>query len=602
MLVRFWGTRGSLPKPGPETVRYGGNTSCVEVRTKSGELIILDCGTGAHALGQSLMQAGPKPIKGHLLIGHTHWDHIQGFPFFTPLFVPKNEWHVYAPQGLGQHLRETLAGQMQYQSFPVELGDLGATIHYHDIVEGEFEVAGVKVRSQYLNHPALTLGYRLEEDGVVLVYSTDHEPHSPQAAMPGPNPTTEPAHREDGHHAEFLRGADLVIHDAQYLASEYPTKVGWGHSTVEYVVDTALSAKVRKLALFHHEPLRSDAAVDQVVAACRARVARQPSDLELFAAAEGQVIELEAAAPSERAVAAPVDLTTPREVAASRIVLVTAGTPALEELLRTAMKAEGFEVHIVGPHDSVITLARDTHPALIFLDSGSTQPHALEVTQALRAFDFPEIRNLPVVVMTPAGYPAVAQAAFAAGATDCLPKPFSAAYVRSRAKAWLLRSRNRWLPPELPGNEPNRLAAVLDLHLLDTPPEERFDRITRLALRMFDVPMATVALIDRDRWWVKSVGGGAVYEAPRSESMCSHTIAGDRTLVVPDLEVDDRFADLPQHGEGFRVRFYAGQPLHTRNGQAVGTLCLLDRRPRKLGDADLAALADLGALVERELG
>src|SRR5262249_15189582 len=161
MDVRFWGTRGSIAKPGPTTLRYGGNTSCVEVRTLDGTLIVLDCGTGAHELGVALMASGDKPIRGHLMLTHTHWDHIQGFPFFAPLFVPGNEFDIYAPGGLGQHLETTLAGQMEYNYFPVTLAQLGATIRYHELTEGSFKIGGVSVVAQYLNHPALTLGYRL---------------------------------------------------------------------------------------------------------------------------------------------------------------------------------------------------------------------------------------------------------------------------------------------------------------------------------------------------------------------------------------------------------------------------------------------------------
>jgi phosphoribosyl 1,2-cyclic phosphodiesterase len=170
MRVRFWGTRGSIPKPGPSTVRYGGNTSCVEVRSASGTLVVLDCGTGALALGADLMQRGEGPLRGHLLISHTHWDHIQGLPFFAPLFVPGNEWDIYAPHGFLQSVRETLAGQMQHTYFPVDLAQLGATIRYHNLTEGVFTVGDITVSSRYLNHPALTLGYRLEADGVTVAY------------------------------------------------------------------------------------------------------------------------------------------------------------------------------------------------------------------------------------------------------------------------------------------------------------------------------------------------------------------------------------------------------------------------------------------------
>jgi phosphoribosyl 1,2-cyclic phosphodiesterase len=168
MRIRFWGTRGSLAKPGPSTIRYGGNTSCVEVRAADGTLIVLDCGTGAHDRGRSLVASGERPIRGHLLLTHTHWDHIQGFPFFAPLFIQGNEWDVYAPLGLGQRLEDTRAGQMEYEYFPVTLGQLGATMRYHELTEGNFDLGTVQVTTRYLNHPGLALGYRLEA-GVAAV-------------------------------------------------------------------------------------------------------------------------------------------------------------------------------------------------------------------------------------------------------------------------------------------------------------------------------------------------------------------------------------------------------------------------------------------------
>src|SRR6266481_7182330 len=186
MRIRFWGTRGSLAKPGPATVRYGGNTSCVEVTAPGGTLIVLDCGTGAHDLGQHLAASRELPIRGHLLITHTHWDHIQGFPFFTPLFVPGHVWDVYGPGGLGGRLEEALARQMEYAYFPSTLEQPGATVRYHDLVEGTFTLDDVCITTRYLNHPGLSLGYRLEGDGVVLVYATDHEPNAgPQPDQPG---------------------------------------------------------------------------------------------------------------------------------------------------------------------------------------------------------------------------------------------------------------------------------------------------------------------------------------------------------------------------------------------------------------------------------
>src|SRR5262245_21483439 len=179
MRIRFWGTRGSIPTPGPSTVRYGGNTSCLELRSGSGTLVVFDCGTGARLLGQALVEASEGgPVSGSLVLGHTHWDHIQGLPVFEPLFG-EGRWDVYGPRGVSEPLHQTLAGQMTYPYFPVSLHQLGAGVEYHELVEGSFEIADVVVRTQYLNHPALTLGYRVECDGAVVCYVTDHEPFDP---------------------------------------------------------------------------------------------------------------------------------------------------------------------------------------------------------------------------------------------------------------------------------------------------------------------------------------------------------------------------------------------------------------------------------------
>ena len=432
MDVRFWGTRGSLAKPGASTLRYGGNTSCVEVRAGDGTLIVLDCGTGVHGLGQALLSA-PPPQDGHLLITHTHWDHIQGFPFFGPLFVPGNSWDIYAPGKLGQKLEETLAGQMEYTYFPVTLEQLGAAIRFHDLGEGRFTIDGVQVTAQYLNHPALALGYRLESSGATVVYSVDHEPHAPNpVARPGEPPT----HIEDRRHVDLLADADLVIHDAQYTIDEYAQKTGWGHTPAEWATDYAVAADARRLALFHHDPLRDDGALDRLVETCRERARAAGSDIDVFAAAEGQQIRLaEDAVPAGRADSAPA----PARSTGAQTVLVVDDDPTMVHLLALTLEPDGFRVVTAGDGESALRLAASERPSLILLDWQMPGADGIEVTRALRNHDDPGLRDVPVVLITSQAGEENTAAGFAAGVTDYLTKPFRPAHVRSRVQAWLLR-------------------------------------------------------------------------------------------------------------------------------------------------------------------
>ena len=445
MRIRFWGTRGSLAKPGPNTVRYGGNTSCVEVRAPDGTRIVLDCGTGAHELGEALVATGERPIHGHLLITHTHWDHIQGFPFFAPLFDPGNEWHIYAPQGLGQRLEDTLAGQMAYAYFPVSLVQLGATIHFYELAEGSFDLGSVRVTTRFLNHPGLAMGYRLEARGVSLVYATDHEPHSryfgegPEAAG-----GMQPAHPEDQRHVEFLAGADLLIHDAQYTLEEYPKKVTWGHTPAEWAVDFACAGGVRRLALFHHDPLRTDEAVDRLVEVCRRRVTARGDALEVFAAAEGQVIELTASgispSPTPSAEVAPAPIEPARMAPGAKTVLIVDDNPDIVRLLTMTLRAEGFRLLTATDGDAALAVARAERPDLLLLDWNMPGRDGLAVCRALRAEDDPGLRHVPIVLLTAQAGAEDTAAGFAAGVTDYMTKPFKPTLVRARVHAWLLRS------------------------------------------------------------------------------------------------------------------------------------------------------------------
>jgi CheY-like chemotaxis protein/phosphoribosyl 1,2-cyclic phosphodiesterase len=412
----------------------------VEVRAADGTLIILDCGTGAHDLGRSLVASGERPIHGHLLLTHTHWDHIQGFPFFAPLFIQGNEFDVYAAQGLGQRLEDTLAGQMEYTYFPVTLGQLDATIRYHELTEGAFELGKVQVTARYLNHPGLALGYRLETGGVSVVYATDHEPHSRHQPELTGSTQVLPVHLEDQRHVEFLAHADLVIHDAQYTLEEYPSKLTWGHTPAELAVDFALAARVKRLALFHHDPLRDDAALDQLVELCRRRAGT--GGLDVFAAAEGQTIDL-----AERASVAPRIATRPEATVAkgvgtvSATILLVDDDPDILRLLTMTLRPEGYRLLSASDGNAALEIARAERPDLLLLDWNMPGRSGLEVCRALRAASDPDLRDVPVVLLTAqVGAKDTAQG-FAAGVTDYVTKPFKPAHIRARVHTWLRRKR-----------------------------------------------------------------------------------------------------------------------------------------------------------------
>jgi phosphoribosyl 1,2-cyclic phosphodiesterase len=593
MKIRFWGVRGSLAKPGPATVRYGGNTSCVTVETAGGTLLVIDCGTGAHDLGQQLLRTRPQPLRGHILISHTHWDHIQGIPFFAPLFIAGNEWDFYAAQGFGESLRETLAGQMEYTYFPVTPEAFNASVRYHHLGEGSFRIGDALIHTRYLNHPALTLGFRIEADGASVVYACDHEPHQHEHAAHGDELVG-----EDREHAEFLRGADLVIHDAQYTAAEYPNKVGWGHSTFEYATRVCRAVGVKRLALTHHDPLRDDDSLDRLMRDLRARVAAEGGGIELFAAAEGREISLEGEAlPTPARVEAPSALASGELRGTARVLLLGADARR-EAALREAVSADAVELWVEASPRLALAALPLQQPGLVLLD-GALGDAALAFCDELRRHPDATLRETPCVVI--GARPPGREHAIAA-VTDWLAPPFSREYARTRIRAWLLRARCRWQPAPLPAEEAQRLVALQALRILDTPSEERFDRYTRLASALLGTPFAFISLVDAERQWFKScLGIEGLTETPREVSFCAHAIHQRELFVVPDTLLDERFADNPAVADGPRVRFYVGRPLFLPDGHCVGTLCLADRRPRELSVQQAQLLHDLGALVEQEL-
>ncbi len=592
MRVRFWGTRGSIPKSGPHVLRHGGNTACVEVRTDAGTLIVIDCGTGAHDLGLELVASGAAGRSGHLLISHTHWDHIQGLPFFAPLFSPGSRWDVYGPRGVRQSLQETLAGQMRSAYFPVALEGLGADIRFHELVEGTLWIGDVRVATRYLNHPALTLGYRLQADRATLVYASVHGPHARELASGHGR-----VDGEDLRHAGFLRGADFVIHDAQFTPAEYGDRAGWGHSTGEYAARMCQLAGARTLALTHHDPRRSDGGVDRMVRAVRASLGAAPA-LHVFAAAEGQVLELTGSGDP-----APPGPETPRadeapEALLHGLVVVGAADAALAGLLSEAVGADGFRVVLGRSAREAVEAVEAARPSLVLLEHTPGGFDGIAACREIRRLPAGGADDLPVVVVSARRGGAEDAGS---GVTERLEAPFSKVFLQARVRAWMLRQACRWRRAGLPPDEERRLAALHALGLLDTPAEERFDRLTRLAAALFEVPVALVTLVDRDRQWFKSRHGLGLLETHRDASLCAHALLGGDIMVVPDTRLDGRFADNPLVAGAPRLRFYAGCPLRDADGACVGTLCLVDTRPRELDGTKLGLLRDLGALVRREL-
>jgi phosphoribosyl 1,2-cyclic phosphodiesterase len=276
--VRIWGCRGSIAAPGPRTVRYGGNTSCVEVRLADGSLLMLDVGTGSRLLGAQLVEDPPTVI--HLLLTHLHVDHLEGLGFFEPIWSPDTELHIYGPRSPVASLDQRIATYFSPPLFPVHLNDVPARVMFHD-AEGEWMIGGARVSAEPILHPGPTVGYRIEEEDRILAYLTDHEPAlGTDLARAAPEWIS-------GSSLAF--GADVLLHDCQYTDEEYLAKVGWGHTSVSQVAMFAEKAKVDRLLLFHHDPMRDDAQIDEMVRAVRA-ARRDGGAVE--AAAEGMIFEV----------------------------------------------------------------------------------------------------------------------------------------------------------------------------------------------------------------------------------------------------------------------------------------------------------------------
>jgi phosphoribosyl 1,2-cyclic phosphodiesterase len=306
LSVRFWGDRGSIPCPGPDTVKYGGNTSCLEIR--AGErLIIIDLGTGIRPLGDWLLANDFKKngcIEADIFITHTHWDHIMGFPMFAPIFFPQNKLWIHGPVSYeDDSLESIISAQLSYRYWPVRASELAVRIEYFQIKETSLDLGdGIQLTTKYLNHPILCLGYRFEYQGKSIVTAFDHEPFRNLFPTDPADPSYDEEAAREGDLAaaeenekviRFFHDADILIHDAQYTEAAYATHMGWGHSSYEQAIGNAVQAGVKKLVFFHHDPIHTDRQLEEFETNCRAKLNSKPGRPvpEIMMAMEGMTLE-----------------------------------------------------------------------------------------------------------------------------------------------------------------------------------------------------------------------------------------------------------------------------------------------------------------------
>lgn len=302
--VRIWGDRGSMPVPGPDTVIFGGNTSCLEIRCGH-RLVIIDAGSGIRSLGDWLVRNELKngPIDADIFLTHTHWDHIMGFPMFTPIYIPGTTLRIRGPVNFEDETLEQIIGsQLSYRYWPVRQDELAAKIRYQSLKETVLDLGdGVVVRTKYLNHPVLCLGYRVEYEGKSFATVYDHEPFSNLFPTDPSHPDYDEAIAEEGNRAAreenarieaFYAGVDLLVHDTQYSAREYlASKIGWGHSSFEYAINAANRAGVKRLLLFHHDPNRSDTELQELELFYQGKIGGR-SKMRLDVCREGMTVQL----------------------------------------------------------------------------------------------------------------------------------------------------------------------------------------------------------------------------------------------------------------------------------------------------------------------
>lgn len=292
MIVKLWGTRGSIPTPGLKTIKYGGNTSCIEISTE-GLLLIFDAGTGIRELGNLLIRKYKgKPIIGHIFISHTHWDHIQGIPFFLPAYQSKNEFTFYGPKGTEFGIEKLLKRQMEKDFFPVPLNEMKANLKF---VEKRSEIVMNKTRINFqrVNHPGFTYAHKVISEGKIAVYTSDNEPNYKKIKrIVDGEERIEITTSIDKKLVKFVKDADVLICDSQYTPEEYELKVGWGHSTYEDAVNLAIEGNVKQLVLFHYDPTYSDEFIDGIVKKARKLLRSKNRAVKCIPAKEGLKIRV----------------------------------------------------------------------------------------------------------------------------------------------------------------------------------------------------------------------------------------------------------------------------------------------------------------------
>jgi phosphoribosyl 1,2-cyclic phosphodiesterase len=285
MRATIWGCRGSLAAPGPDTVRYGGNTSCVEIRLSDDSVVVLDAGTGIRPLGAKLMREG-RPDRIDILLTHLHLDHLEGLGFFAPIWERDAEVHVWGPSSPTKSLGQRISMYLSPPLFPIHLREIPANLIFHDVPAEEWRLGPATVLADLINHPGPTVGFRIREDDRVAAYVPDHEP-----ALGVDDLATASPEWVSG--IGVAHGADVLFHDSQYTDEEYETRVGWGHSTFRHAVQFGLLAKVRRFVMFHHDPTHADDQLDEILGLARESWGADADDgATIEMAHEGQQLEI----------------------------------------------------------------------------------------------------------------------------------------------------------------------------------------------------------------------------------------------------------------------------------------------------------------------